>query len=30
MKKKIIGLIFDELLKGAVIYSDMEELEAVE
>lgn len=28
--KKIIGLIFDELLKGAVIYSDMEELEAVE
>lgn len=29
-EKKIIGLIFDELLKGAVIYSDMEELEAVE
>lgn len=29
-EKKIIGLIFDELLRGAVIYSDMEELEAVE
>lgn len=29
-EKKIIGLIFDELLRGAVIYSDMEALEAVE
>lgn len=29
-EKKIIGLIFDGLLRGAVIYSDMEELEAVE
>lgn len=29
-EKKIIGLIFDELLQGAVIYNDMEELRAVE